>query len=510
MVWTSDLPPVEVGGDTLHQMVLKSTAAHGPRIALVDGSTGQCITYSELDDRIRRVASALMARGYGDGDVLALCIPNIPPTAGVMLGALAAGMTVTMSSPAYTERELGHHVSATRAKMLVTIPPLAPIALKVAAETGVPEVVVIGEADGCTSIYELLSVEPARTLPEVDENATAIIFQSSGTTSMPKGVELSHLNLVTMMRQQVPCLKIAQSDTMLAVSPVFHIMGFQAMLIGPLLAGAKVVMMPRFEPQLFIELMERHQVTALIGAPPMMPVMLSEQAKGRFGSLELLGCGGSALARDIEVALRAQFSHATVAQGWGLTETTGALAIPRRGQETPVGSVGKLIPNTQLRVVDPVSGRDMGAGEYGELWVKGPQVMRGYLDNPEATAAMVDSDGWLHTGDLGQVDEEGCVYLTCRLKELIKVNSYQVAPAELEGLLVSHPAVADAAVVGRPDEVRGEAPVAFVVKRGDVSAEELKSWLAEQVTPYKRVRDVRFIDAIPKSPAGKILRRLLV
>jgi acyl-CoA synthetase (AMP-forming)/AMP-acid ligase II len=193
-----------------------------------------------------------------------------------------------------------------------------------------------------------------------------------------------------------------------------------------------------------------------------------------------------------------------------LTETAGALAIPRRGWTSPVGSVAKLLPNTQLRVVDPNSGRDMGVNEQGELWARGPQVMKGYLNNPAATAAMVDSDGWLHTGDLGRVDEDGCIYLTGRLKELIKVSSYQVAPAELEGLLITHPAVADVAVVGRPDEVRGEAPVAFVVKRNDVSAAELKSWLASRVTPYKRVRDVRFVDAIPKSPAGKILRRLLV
>ena len=184
---------------------------------------------------------------------------------------------------------------------------------------------------------------------------------------MPKGVELTHRNLVTMMRQQAVCLQISESDTALAVTPVFHIMGFQAMLMCPILAGGKVVMLPRFEPQIFIELIERYKVTAMVGAPPMMPVLLSDMARGRVGSLQLLGSGGSSLSRSIELGLRERFPDATVAQGLGLTETTGALAVPRRGHSQPVGSVGRAMPNTQLRIVSPQSGRDLGVNELGEL-----------------------------------------------------------------------------------------------------------------------------------------------
>jgi acyl-CoA synthetase (AMP-forming)/AMP-acid ligase II len=490
-------------------MALRAAAEHGARTALVDGLSGESFTYAELEGQALSIASALVGRGFREGDVVSLCMPNIPAAAAVTLGALAAGMTVAMANPGSAEPELDRHVAMTGAKVLFTVPQAAPAALAVAARNGVREVIVAGGAPGCAPLAELLSA-PHGPLPAVSEDATAFIFPSSGTTDLPKGVELTHRGFATMMRQQGSCLRFRSSDTSLAVTPVFHVMGFQSMLMNPLLAGARVVMMPRFDPRLLIDLIERYRVTMMVGAPPLMPALLAEQARGRLESLELLGCGGSALPRTVELALRERFPGATVSQGWGLTETTGAISIPRRGWSPPVGSVGKLLPNSRLRVVDPVSGRDMGVNEQGELWVAGPHVMRGYAGNPEATAAMVSADGWLRTGDLGRVDEEGCIFLTGRLKELIKVNGFQVAPAELEAVLVSHPAVADAAVVGRPDERRGEAPVAFVVKSGEVSEKELKAWVAERVTAYKRLRDVKFIDAVPKSPAGKILRRLLV
>jgi acyl-CoA synthetase (AMP-forming)/AMP-acid ligase II len=193
-----------------------------------------------------------------------------------------------------------------------------------------------------------------------------------------------------------------------------------------------------------------------------------------------------------------------------MTETSVGATMPEREFGTVPGSVGRVMPNTELRVVDPEGGSDLGPGERGELWVRGPQVMAGYLDRPEATAGIIDADDWLKTGDLGYVDSDGNVFVVDRLKDLIKVSAYAVAPAELEALLLTHPGVADAAVFGRPDERYGEVPVAAVVCRGEVDGEELVAWVAERVAPHKKVREVLFVEAIPRTPSGKLLRRLLV
>ena len=324
---------------------------------------------------------------------------------------------------------------------------------------------------------------------------------------------LTHANLVTSVRQVGSGLRVGERDTLLAVPPFSHIMGFLVTLAVPLSSGATVVTMPRFDPGRFLELLQRHRVTVLVGAPPMFQVLLRHPlaAGADLGSLELLVCGGAPLTADAQRALSARLPGATVGQAWGLTETTVGLSMPDRDAGSVPGTVGRVMPNTELRVVDPGTGRDLAAGQPGELLARGPQVMAGYLHRPEATAAMVDPDGWLRTGDLGLVDGEGNVVIVDRLKELIKVSGYQVAPAELEALLATHPAVADAAVLRRPDPASGEVPVAVVVPRpgADPDPDELLAWVAERVEPHKRVRAVRFADAIPRTPSGKLLRRAL-
>jgi acyl-CoA synthetase (AMP-forming)/AMP-acid ligase II len=226
--------------------------------------------------------------------------------------------------------------------------------------------------------------------------------------------------------------------------------------------------------------------------------------------VELIVSGGAPLGADLQRAVAARVPGAAVRQGWGLTETSIGVTLPDRRRRAVPGSVGRLMPNTELRVVDPRTGRDLGAGEPGELWARGPQVMAGYLGRPDATAEILDADGWLHTGDLGHVDRDGNVFVVDRLKELIKVSAYQVAPAELEALLACHPAVADAAVIPRPDDTHGEVPVALVVPSGELDTDELIAWVAERVAPHKRVRAVRLVDAIPRTPSGKLLRRVLI
>ena len=511
-MWTSPYPPVEVGGTTLPRMVLEAAARSGDRPALVDGASGTAVSYRLLAERVRGVAAGLAARGFRPGDVLALWAPNLPQWAGVALGAMAAGGTVTGASPACTGRELTAQLADAGASVLVTVPSLGRIAREAAAAAGVDELVVLGRAEGATPILDLLDTGGAPVAaPGPDPATVGLLPYSSGTTGLPKGVLLTQANLVTSVRQVGQGLGITGGDTVAAVAPFSHIMGFLVTLAVPLCAGATVVTLPRFDPGGLLELVERQRVTVLVGAPPMLRVLVGHPraAGADLGSLELVVCGGAALPAGVQRALAARLPGATVGQAWGLTETTVGLSMPDRDAGSVPGTVGRVMPNTELRVVDPGTGRDLGAGQPGELLARGPQVMAGYLHRPEDTAAMIDPDGWLHTGDLGLVDGDGNVVIVDRLKELIKVSGHQVAPAELEALLAGHPAVADAAVLGRPDPHHGEVPVAVVVPRPGPAPDpgELLAWVAGRVAPHKRLRAVRFADAVPRTPSGKLLRR---
>jgi acyl-CoA synthetase (AMP-forming)/AMP-acid ligase II len=307
-------------------------------------------------------------------------------------------------------------------------------------------------------------------------------------------------------------LKLGPRDTIVAIAPFAHVMGFVVTLSNALAAGATAVTLPSFAFDVFVEVIDRHRATVLVGPPPMMAGLAGHPALDThdLSCLELIVSGGAPVPAEIVRAVGERLPGVVIRLGYGLTETTATATAPDREMAVAPGSVGRPMPGTELRVVDPESGADLGPGEPGELWVRGPQTMAGYLHRPDATAAMIDADGWLRTGDLVVVDEEGQVFIVDRLKELIKVNAFQVAPAELEAVLAAHPAVADAAVIGRPDAVTGEAPVAAVVALDALEAEELMAWVAARVAPYKRIRAVRFVDAIPRTPAGKILRRVLV
>jgi len=314
-----------------------------------------------------------------------------------------------------------------------------------------------------------------------------------------------------MIRQVATVTGMTERDRVLALAPFFHVLGGIVMLAVPLAVGATVVTVPRFDPALVLDVIGRHRITAAAVPPPVAGFLVNHPAvAGRdLSSLEWLAVGGAPLPVPVHRALVARLPGCAVAQGWGLTETTAGACVPDRHRPGPPGTVGGLLPNTELMVVDPDTGHAVGAGEPGELLVRGPQVMAGYLNRPAATAEIIDPDGWLHTGDLGLVDADGNVVILDRLKELIKVDGYQVAPAELEALLVSHPSITDAAVVGRPDDRHGERPVAYVVAAGPVDPPAIVDWLAGRTAPYKRLADVVPVDALPRTPSGKLLRRLL-
>jgi acyl-CoA synthetase (AMP-forming)/AMP-acid ligase II len=305
---------------------------------------------------------------------------------------------------------------------------------------------------------------------------------------------------------------MSEEDRLIAVLPFFHIYGQTVIMNIGLYRGATLVTMPKFDLEQFLQIVQDHRVTRGYFVPPIVLALAKNPAVDRFdlSSLTYILSGAAPLGPDLAEACARRIG-CTVVQGYGLTETSPVThCVSGEGAPDHRGSIGPPVPGTECRIVDWATGRDVPTGEAGELWIRGPQVMRGYLNNPEATAASIDQDGWFRTGDIARADEEGYFWIVDRLKELIKYKGYQVPPAELEAFLVGHPAIGDAAVIPVSDEEAGEIPKAYVVLTGEATAEQIMAYVAERVAPHKKVRAVEVVEEIPKSASGKILRRLLV
>lgn len=508
MVFHSSWPDLHIPASTLTEVVLGGgVPADHP--ALVDALTGATITYGELLQRVDHLAAGLQAWGLRKGDVVAIYAPNCPEYAVLFHAVAKVGGVNTTANPAYLAEELAFQLKDAGAVLLVTVPALVGRALEAAAGTAVREVVVIGEVDGLRALDELL-LEVAPEPVDIDPaNDLVALPYSSGTTGLPKGVMLTHTNLVANLLQ----IRVAEGadagGAYIGVLPFFHIYGMVVIMNLGLLRRGTVVTMARFELEPFLGALQRWPI-ALVHVVP--PIVLALAKRPEVDGYDLSGVrwlfsGAAPLGAELTEAVQQRLT-VEVRQGYGMTEASPATHIMPPGLRL-AGSVGPVLPNTACRIVDPETGLDRGVGELGEVWVRGPQVMKGYLNNPGATAATVDADGWLHTGDLGDVDAGGNLFVRDRLKELIKVRGFQVAPAELEALLLRHPSVADAAVVPSPDEESGEVPLAWIVAREPVTAEQICAFVDEHVAHYKRIKKVRFTDAIPKSASGKILRRLL-
>jgi len=380
----------------------------------------------------------------------------------------------------------------------------------------VRELFVVGEADGAVSLATLLKNEhTAPTVKITPEEDVAALPYSSGTTGFPKGVMLTHKNLVAILCQLEASESFSPDDTMICVVPMYHLYGLHVVANQGLSQGATIVTLPRYDLDQFLRTLEQYKVTIAPLVPPLVQALARapQVAQNDLSALRLIHCGAATLAADVARACTERLG-CEIRYGYGLTEVSplshASLANPRKGKP---GSVGYCLPNTECRIVDHSSGAELGPNQQGEICIRGPQVMKGYLGNPEATAEMIDSEGWLRSGDVGYCDAEGSLFIVDRIKELIKTNGRQVAPAELETILLSHSSVADAAVIPMPDEQAGEVPKAFVVLRSvekDAIGDELMDFVAGLVAPYKRIRSVEFVSEIPKSPAGKILRRVLV
>ena len=497
--------------------VLEHAAERGDAPALVDGPSGREVSYGALADSVRALAAGLAARGFGKGDVMGVFMPNVPEYAIAFHGATAAGGMCSTVNPLYTANELAHQMRDSGARFLLTVPPFLDTAREAAADSDVEEVFAVGmepgEATGATPFAELLG-DPADA-PDVaiDPDADlAVLPYSSGTTGLPKGVMLSHRNLVANLVQTQMRLQMSADDVLAGVLPFFHIYGMTVIMNLGLREGATIVTLPRFDLEQFLGLIEERGVTKAFIVPPIALALAKHPAvEGRdLSSLDLIVSGAAPLGEELTAQV-AERVGCHVIQGYGLTETS---PVTHKGSLDPgedrTGTIGTPLAGTECRLVDPENGADVEIGERGEVWIRGPQVMKGYLNNEEATRTTVDDDGWLHTGDIGVVDDDGFYRIVDRLKELIKYKGYQVAPAELEALIITHPDVADVAVIGIPDEEAGELPKAYVVPAGDdLDADELMSWVADQVAPQKKIRLVESVEEIPKSPSGKILRREL-
>jgi acyl-CoA synthetase (AMP-forming)/AMP-acid ligase II len=507
LTYTSPQPDVEIAGDDIASHVL--AGVDDAKVVLVDGPSGREVTGAEFKAAVAGLAAGLAARGIGRGDVVALFMPNLPEYAIAFHGVCAAGATNSTANPLYTARELTHQLKDSGARMLVTVAPFLEVAREAAAEAGVEEIFVVGEADGAAPFSDLFGDPADAPSPQLDmDEDLAVLPYSSGTTGLPKGVMLTHRNLVANLAQVQATLAIDPDDVLIAVLPFFHIYGQTVIMNLGLHAGARIVTMPRFDLDEFLSLIAEHRVTKVYVVPPIALALAKHPAidDADLSSIELIMSGAAPFGVELADQVAARVG-CTVMQGYGMTELSPVShMVPPAEHKGRGGKIGFPLPNTEVRVVDPETGED---SVRGEIWVRGPQVMKGYLNNEEATAETLDGEGWLHTGDIAEVDDDGMFEIVDRLKELIKYKGFQVPPAELEALLLTHPAVADAAVIGVPDEECGEIPKAFVVAGDDVTDDEIMEFVAEKVSPQKRVRLVERIDEIPKSPSGKILRRVL-
>jgi len=518
MIFESPYDDVELAPVPLHDFVLAGADGRGGRPALIDGPTGRVLTYAELAGSVRRTAAGLVAHGVAKGDTLALCSPNGPEFAVAYYAALAAGALVTTVNPLAPVGDITRQLTHSGARWLITTAALAQgSAAAAAAAAGVRETFAFGATGASPALpfAWLTDLDHTDRLPAVGPDDDAVLLYSSGTTGLPKGVLLSHRSLVASLCQMRAVHRVGPDDVALTVLPLYHIFALQVTLSLGLAAGATVVTMPRFDLDGFCGLVQEYGVTRVEVVPPIVLSLARHPAVAGYdlSSLRLITSGaaplGAALAGEC-----AQRLGCRVKQAYGMTEFGGGTHIVPDTGGGDAESVGPLLPGVEARVVDCASGLDVGPGQPGEMLIRTPGVMRGYLANPEATAATIDAGGWLHTGDVVVADREGWFTIVDRVKELLKYKGSQVAPAALEAILLAHPAVADAAVIGRPDEESGEIPTAVVVLRQpaadtDPIGRELMAYVAERVAPHEKIRRVEFATDIPKSPSGKILRRLL-
>ena len=508
IIHSSPLPDVTIPDITITEYVLRKADQLADQPAIVD-PTGRGYTFGELKGAIRSFAGGLQARGFGPGSTLAIMAPNIPEYAIVFHGVATAGGTNTTLNPTYTAEEINHQLRDSGATILVTIELFLETAKAAVEGTSVTEIVTIDGVEGTTPLTDLMGAPIDQVAVDVHDHVVVLPY-SSGTTGLPKGVMLTHHNLVANIEQCTTVLIYDEGEVAIAALPFFHIYGMQVLMNALLADGVKVITMPRFDLEQALQLVQDEKVTRFFAVPPMVLAFAKHPLVDKYdmSSLKMVFSGAAPLGAELaeEASKRLQ---CPVVQGYGMTELS-PVSHATPADNFRAGSSGLTVSNTEIRLVDE-NGDDQDVGGRGELWVRGPQVMKGYLNNEDATAATIDAEGWLHTGDVAELYDDGHVAIVDRVKELIKYKGFQVPPAELEALLLTHAEIADCAVIGIPDDEAGELPKAFIVTApgAELSEDDVKSFVEGHVATYKQIRIVEFIDEIPKSASGKILRRFL-
>jgi acyl-CoA synthetase (AMP-forming)/AMP-acid ligase II len=515
-------------GRFVHDIVLESCRRNNTKTALVDSSCDRRFTFAEYGGLVESLARGLLSAGLAPGEVVGIFLPNSWEFAIAYHAATLAGGIPTLLNPSYREREIRYQLENSGAVFLITDAPLLEN-VNLAELPALRRVFTTrSKRAGCEDFASLLRPEFGKTsgktsaqFPEPAQSpqeTIAALPYSSGTTGLPKGVMLSHYNLVANVYQLLGTngTPLTPDDTMLCFLPLYHIYGLTVALTLSITLGSKLVLMPRFDVQKLCALLVQEGVTMMPMVPPAINALCQAAEAGIFPKdhkVRWIKSGAAALAPELARRLT-DLTGIKVIQGYGMTEASpvthaGYISPPEMNRPA---SIGQPMALTECRILDP-NGNEVAPGEPGELVMRGPQIMLGYWKDPQATAAVL-RDGWYFSGDVVRADADGFYYVLDRSKEMIKYKGFPVAPAEVESLLLEHPAVRDCGVIAKPDQAAGEIPCAFVVLRegftpSDALDKELRDFVAERLAHHKQPREIHFVDAVPRTPSGKILRREL-